>query len=123
GRAQVPDEWVAAIAEEFEAGRCDDEQTAAEIAAIHERTGLLIDPHTAVGLHVARHRRRDPSMPMITLATADPAKFPDAVAAATGQRPDLPPFLSELFTRTERFEVVANDLSVVADHLRSLRAR
>lgn len=122
GHASVDPAWTAAIGAEFEAGRCDDTETSAVIASVHDRTGLLIDPHTAVGLKVARERRRDPSVPMITLATAAPAKFGDAVEAATGQRPALPPFLSELLTRTEHFEVVANDLDVVAAHLRAMRA-
>ncbi len=122
GHATVDEAWVAAITDEFEAGRCDDTETTAEIEAVHERTGLLIDPHTAVGLKVARERRRDRSVPMITLATAAPAKFADAVEAATGVRPELPAHLAELLTRSEHFEVVANDLDVVAAHLRTMRA-
>ncbi|MEM9133374.1 MAG: threonine synthase [Actinomycetota bacterium] len=122
GHAPVDEGWASAIGEEFEAGRCDDAETSAVIAAVHDRTGLLIDPHTAVGLKVARERRRDPSVPMITLATAAPAKFADAVEAATGERPELPAFLSELLTRTEHFDVVANDLDVVAAQLRTMRA-
>jgi threonine synthase len=61
--------------------------------------------------------RRDPSVPMITLATADPAKFGDAIERAIGERPPLPPFLAELHQRRERYGVIANDLGAVADHL------
>ncbi|MEM8923022.1 MAG: threonine synthase [Actinomycetota bacterium] len=122
GDAPVPEAWNEAIAAEFQAGRCNDEQTTEEIRRVHEQTELLVDPHTAVGLRVAREQRRDPSVPMITLATADPAKFPDAVEAATGIRPPLPPFLSELFSRPEYFAVVPNELATVAEHLRARAA-
>ena len=123
GRAPVPDEWTATIRAEFDWGRADDDETTAEIRRVHDELGLQIDPHTAVGVKVARQQRRDPAVPMITLATADPAKFPDAVAAATGVRPPLPPFLAELLDRPERFEVVPNRLSAVGDRLAALAAR
>ncbi len=123
GRVPVPDDWVATIRAEFDAGRCDDDETTAEIARVHAETGILLDPHTAVGLKVARSQRRDPTVPMVTLATADPAKFPDAVERATGVRPDLPPFLAELLDRPEYLTVVANDLAAVAVRLEAHAAR
>lgn len=123
GKATVPEAWVEAIRNEFTAGRVDDDETSEEIKRVHDRTGLLIDPHTAVGLRTARLSRRDPSIPMITAATADPAKFPDAVEKATGVRPDLPPFLSELFDRQEHYTVVENDLAAVGERLAAMAAR
>ena len=74
---------------------------------------MLIDPHTAVGLAAAREARADARVPMVVLSTAHPAKFPDAVEAATGVRPPLPPHLADLFEREERYETVANEYEVV----------
>ena len=74
---------------------------------------MLIDPHTAVGLAAARAARTDPSVPMVVLATAHPAKFPDAVEAATGVRPPLPEHLSDLFDRPEKFDTYPNDFETV----------
>ena len=85
------------------------------IATIRAETGQVICPHTAVGVAVARQNLR-PGVPMITLATAHPAKFPDAVQAAIGLRPDLPPQMAGLFQRPERSTRVEND----AEKLKSL---
>ena len=79
-----------ACARLFDAGRLDDEGTLAAIADCRRRFGETIDPHTAVGYAVAQQHRRDPKVPMVVLATAHPAKFPDAVQKATGERPRLP---------------------------------
>jgi threonine synthase len=117
GRSEVPRSWTDAIGKEFTGARLDDDGTIAEIGRIHEELGIIVDPHTAVGLHAAVATRRDPSVPMITLATADPAKFGDAIEWAIGERPPLPPFLAELHQRRERYGVIANDLGAVADHL------
>jgi threonine synthase len=122
GRVTVPGPWAETIRRELSAARLDDGGTVAEIKRVHDQTGLVVDPHTAVGLHAARVMRRDPSVPMVTLATADPAKFPDAVEQAIGVRPPLPPYLSELFDRRERFEVVPNDLAAIAGYLDSALA-
>jgi threonine synthase len=77
----------------------------------------VIDPHTAVGLAAAEATRRDPSVPMISLATAHPAKFPDAVEAAIGLRPALPAHLADLFDRPERFVTLPADLASVRAHI------
>jgi len=74
---------------------------------------VLVDPHTAVGLGAAARCRQDPSVPMVALATAHPAKFPDAVEAATGVRPALPGPLADLFERPERFDEVPLDSQVI----------
>ena len=89
------------------------------ISQVAETRDVVLDPHTAVGVAAARTVRSQ--SPMITLATAHPAKFPDAVESATGSRPQLPERLGDLFERTERFEVLPNDLATVQDHVRSLR--
>ena len=81
----------------------------------YRATGQVVCPHTAVGIHAARVRRGDPAVPMVVLATAHPAKFPDAVEAACGVRPALPPRLAELMTRPERVERVANDVEAIKD--------
>ena len=101
----------------FEGASFDDEETKATIKAVFDATGELVDPHTAVGIAAARARRRDPDRPMIALATAHPAKFPDAVEDATGVRPDLPERLSNLLELEERCQVLANDLSAVQAHV------
>ena len=79
---------------EFDSARASEAETLAAIAATCRATGEVVCPHTAVGLHAARARRGDPAVPMVVLATAHPAKFPDAVEAACGVRPALPPWLA-----------------------------
>jgi threonine synthase len=78
-------------------------------------TGEVVCPHTAVGIKVAADKRVSGRVPMITLATAHPAKFPDAVAAACGIRPELPQHMADLFDRPERVTRVANDLGALKD--------
>lgn len=97
----------------FSGARLDDDGTLAEMQRIYERTGMVVDPHTAVGLHAARTARRDPAVPIVTMATAHPAKFPDAVQRAIGRHPELPVHLADLNERTERYEQVDNSLAAV----------
>ncbi|SDY76907.1 L-threonine synthase [Jannaschia faecimaris] len=92
-------------------GRATEAETSAAIADFLNRTGELLCPHTAVGTHVAEAHLGD--TPMVTLATAHPAKFPDAVEAATGIRPPLPARMADLFDRDERITRVENDLSAI----------
>ena len=73
---------------------------------------MQIDPHTAVGVKAARELA-DEGVPMLTLATAHPAKFPDAVERATGVRPELPEHLADLFSKPERTNDLPNDLADV----------
>jgi threonine synthase len=80
---------------------------------------MLIDPHTAVGLAAARAANTDPDVPVVALACAHPAKFPDAVSAATGVRPALPPALADLYEREERVTVLPNDLATVQAFVRA----
>jgi threonine synthase len=104
---------------DFLAEAVDDSGTIAEIAATLERAGYLADPHTAVGLAAARRLRLGRDRPVVCLATAHPAKFPDAVERATGERPALPARLGDLLDRRERYDVLAADVDVVRDHLRA----
>jgi threonine synthase len=97
----------------FAAHRRDDEQTVAEIARVHRETGKLVDPHTAIGIAAGRACRPDAAVPMVALATAHPAKFPEAVERATGARPTLPPALADLLDRSERYDVLPNDCAAV----------
>ncbi|MGE3872793.1 MAG: threonine synthase [Parvibaculaceae bacterium] len=97
-----------AIRAEFASGHADMAETANVIAATLAATGELVDPHTAVGLGVAR-KQQEHGGPMVTLATAHPAKFPDAVERASGRRPGLPPRLAPLMMAEERVSVLAND--------------
>jgi threonine synthase len=101
-----------AIRMEFASGHADMDETARVIAAVLRETGEVFDPHTAVGYGVAR-KEQDYSGSMVTLATAHPAKFPDAVEKAAGLRPGLPPRLAPLMMAEERVTVLANDAEAV----------
>ena len=103
------DQWIAPT---FRAARATDHDTLSTIRSVYESTGMLIDPHTAVGVKAARDFAED-GVPMLTLATAHPAKFPDAVERATGERPQLPEHLADLFDRPERTSQLPNDLATV----------
>lgn len=103
----------------FDGFRLDDDGTRAVIREVYEATGELLDPHTAVGLAAGRARRRTSGTPLIALATAHPAKFPDAVEKATGVRPALPERLADLYERPERCDVLPNDVAAVRDYVRA----
>jgi threonine synthase len=111
---------LAAIREEFDAGRADETETSAAIRAIWREAGDLVDPHTAVALAVADRDTPVSTIPNIVLSTAHAAKFPDAVEAACGVRPELPPWLTGLMTRPERIEVMKNDHAEVARFVQSV---
>ena len=116
GRIDIADDvrekWITG---QFSAARFDDDAVAAEMRRVYRATGLFIDPHTATGTAAARTMAGD--HPVVTMATAHPAKFPDAVEHATGIRPPLPDHLADLFDRPERTELIANDLAVVEDYV------
>ena len=106
----------------FSSYRCDDEGMLKIISDVNRDCDYLLDPHTAIGLEAARQCRRNLETPMVTLATAHPAKFPDAVKkAGYPHDPELPPHMADLFEREERFTVLANDKDAVhqfmADHI------
>jgi threonine synthase len=107
---------LAAIRADFTAGRSSMEETEQTIRALNAASGYLADPHTATAMTVAR-RVEGRNAPMIVLSTAHPAKFPQAVAEASGIRPELPSWLSDLMTRPERYETLPSDLKMVEDYV------
>jgi threonine synthase len=105
----------------FSAQRFSEGETRQTIAQVLAESGLLIDPHSAIGVAAGRARRSNPQTPLISLATAHPAKFPDAVEQASGQHPSLPEKLSGLFERSEHFTVLDNDVAQVMDFIETHR--
>jgi threonine synthase len=108
----IEDRALKAIRKTFRAGRASEKQVAQTIRTTLETTGYLLDPHSAVGVFVAS-RNEKPGAPMVTLATAHPAKFPAAVKSACGIDPALPTWLADLMQREERFDVLDADLDIV----------
>ncbi len=106
----------AVLLSQFSGQRLDDAGTLRFIGDVYKASGYVLDPHSAVGLYAARNAGLESAIPRIALATAHPAKFPDAVEKATGTRPSMPPALAELFHRREHFTTLPNDL----DQLRRL---
>ena len=107
----------------FHGFRLDDAGTAQEIARLHKASGYLADPHTVVGIAAARANSPGHGVPTVAMATAHPAKFPEAIERATGIHPALPPRLADLFDREERFTVLPNDLAAVEAQVRALARR
>jgi len=94
----------------FDSAAVDDKATCDTIREVYEQNEYLLDPHTAIGVHAARACRRDSQVPMITLGTAHPAKFPDAIReSGLTVKPELPAHMADLFDREERYTVVDND--------------
>ncbi|MDF1726898.1 MAG: threonine synthase [Sulfitobacter sp.] len=118
GGFEVSQGAMEALQEHYRSGRASEEETSATITQALKHTGELLCPHSAVGVKVADEQRKE-AVPMITLATAHPAKFPDAVEAATGIRPPLPPRMADLFEREERLTRLPNDLDALKAHILS----
>jgi threonine synthase len=122
GTLKVGANALAGVRELFDAGRVDEPGTLAAIADCRKRFGETIEPHTAVGYVVAQQHRRDPRVPMVVLATAHPAKFPDAVEKAVGVRPPLPARLGDLMDRAERVDGLRNDVEALKELIDDRRA-
>jgi threonine synthase len=123
GGFTIPDRPLGRIRAELDGYRTTGAQAQATMSEIWKRCGYLLDPHTSVAVDAAKRALLgDRATPMIVLATAHPAKFPDAVFAATGLRPPLPAHLEGLMTRKERFTVLGNDLAAVESFVET-RAR
>jgi threonine synthase len=120
GRFVLPDAVLADIREEFDAGRANETETSAAIRAAWREAGTLVDPHTAVALAVADRDTSDSRIPNIVLSTAHAAKFPDAVEAACGVRPELPAWLEGLMTKPEHIKVMKNDQAEVERFVKSV---
>ena len=101
----------------FASARADAHDMAAAMRWAYEEAGEIIDPHTAIGLHAARLQDLPATVPTVTLATAHPAKFRDAVERATGTRPPLPTRVGDLFAREERFDELPGDYEAVKAHI------
>ena len=106
----------------FKSTAIDEATTLAEISKIHAETGYFVDPHTAVGVAAARALSSLDDYTIVSLATADPAKFPDSVERATGKRPALPTRLAEALASEEHYEVLTRDVETVKAYIR-LRSR
>jgi len=105
----------------FDAGRASDAETLETIARIHREADLLMDPHSAIGLKVAygqRDKNGANDVPIVSLACAHPAKFPDAVEKATGVHPALPNFLADLMGRDEHMDKLDNNLVSLQDYIK-----
>jgi threonine synthase len=117
GTLTVEPEQFDVLGRQFVAARLDDEQTIEVMARTYRDTAMAVDPHTAVGLGAVTRLEAegvlDPVVPVVTLATAHPAKFPDAVERATGVRPPLPEHLADLFSRPERTVTLAPELTEI----------
>ncbi len=103
----------------FVSGSVSDDSTCDTIRQVYAESAFLLDPHTAIGVRAARDCNSDPSTPMITLATAHPVKFADAVIRAGLETPELPEHMRDLFDREERYSVVDNSMSAVTDYVKS----
>jgi threonine synthase len=114
GAIRLNDTAMAEARSLFASACIDDDATLEEIAQVWADNEYLLDPHTAIGTRAARLCETDVGQPMVTLATAHPAKFPAAVAQAVpGHEPELPAHLADLYQRPERSTVLPNDLAVV----------
>ncbi|MGO8865913.1 MAG: threonine synthase [Alphaproteobacteria bacterium] len=102
----------------FSGARLDDEGTKRAIAELYRDTGELVDPHSVIGVAAGRSRLKDKATPLVALATAHPAKFPDAVEAATGVRPALPARLRDLGQRPEKYTILPNSLEEIERFVR-----
>lgn len=121
GAFSIEAQALARIRAEFDAGCTSVDEAADTIRSTLKANGYLLDPHTATAVHVARHKTSRET-PMIVLSTAHPAKFPDAVEAASGIRPALPDWLAGMMDAEERYTVLPSDLKMVEDYI-SRRAR
>jgi len=113
-----PQRWEKAR-ELFSSHRVDDDTTCDVISQVAQGHNYLLDPHSAIGVEAGRVCNQHPHVPMVTLATAHPVKFPEAVIKAGQPTPQLPNHLADLLERKERCEVLDNDLLVVQQYITS----
>jgi len=123
GTMSLPDSAWQAMRAVFSADRFDDAATLETMRQIKEKTGETLDPHSAIGVAAALRAEGVAGLPLVALATAHPAKFPDAVERATGLRPGLPPHLADLFERPERSETIGNDAETLKTAVRAFAGR
>ncbi len=115
GAFDVPAHALSSIRAEFDATSVGEAETTDEISRTWREAGYVLDPHTATGVRAARAKLAvDPATPVVALATAHPAKFPEAIERAIGQRPRLPDSIAGRLDRPERFVILENDQARVA---------
>jgi threonine synthase len=114
----LPAAVLANLRARYSAYACNDADTVATIKAVAAETGQVIDPHTAVAVHAAR-RIQASATPMVILSTAHAAKFPDAVARATGRNPDMPEGLKKVMNLPEKLDILPNDLTLLRQFISS----
>lgn len=117
GKMHISAEAFYRMKEEFMGDSVTDAETQGTMKSFFAQHGILLDPHTAVGVHVAQKLRTQLKGPIISLACAHPAKFPETVKAATGQDAPLPPHLSDLYARKERFTVLENSYDALTSFI------
>lgn len=118
GKFALPEHLMKQARAEFSAYRADDSKTLETIKRVYDETGYTLDPHTAVGMSAAIEIAKTTDTPVVGLACAHPAKFPDAVERATAKRPPLPAHLSGLLERPERLDILPDNLAAVQDFIR-----
>ncbi len=121
GAFTLPAPVLSAIRQDFSAFRADESEVAHAIRATRDQSGYVVDPHTATGIVAANKAGLDPAVPLIVLATAAPAKFPDTMRDVAGLEAPLPPRLAGLMTAPERMTPVANDSTALEAFIRSQR--
>lgn len=121
-RLALPADRLARARDLLEGGAAGEAEVGATIARWYRDSSgdVLLDPHTAVGVSVAERLRGAHGAPLVVLATAHPAKFPDAVTVAAGVRPQLPAHMADLESRPERFAVLPPDPAALRGHIRAL---
>ncbi|WP_142847801.1 threonine synthase [Telmatospirillum sp. J64-1] len=123
GRMEMPQGGWRALCQLFEGRRYDDDATRTRIAGLYRDSGELLEPHSIIGVAAGRDCGRPEGSVLVSLATAHPAKFPDAVEQASGLRPGLPTWLGDLFERTERLDSAPNDVEAVKAYVRAAVAK
>jgi len=119
GQFTITPALLAKVRQNFSAYRIDDEQTRSEITRVYQETGEIIDPHSVIGIAAARACSADPSIPVVCMGTADPAKFADAVEPAIGRKVPYPARLEKVLNAREYFDVLENDLAGVQGFIRN----
>jgi threonine synthase len=114
GTMKLSNQAITSIRSHFDSCRVDDDEMIRMTADVYQQTGYLLDPHTAIGVKAARAISHSEAVPRVCLATAHPAKFPEAVRkAGQTQDPPLPHHMADLFDRQERYQVLPNNIGVV----------
>ena len=119
GRINIPPNAFSQMKALFTGVSVSEDDTARSILSTYNETGELIDPHTAVAMHAARRIGPTPPVPLIVLATAHPAKFPEAVLAAAGVSPALPRAVGDHSKRPEIYEKMPADLAKLKARIRT----